>query len=83
MLRDGQDVFVGSLSLRALELDKRREVGIIVKDRRIAKRFRDVFDEDWAKTDAGKNMRKAEEKEEKKEEKKEEEALEGLSALFG
>ena len=30
MLRDGEDVFVGSQSLRALELDKRREVGIIV-----------------------------------------------------
>jgi phosphatidylserine/phosphatidylglycerophosphate/cardiolipin synthase-like enzyme len=68
MLRDGQDVFVGSQSLRALELDNRREVGIVAKDRRVAKRFREVFEEDWANTDVGKDLRKAAEKAEKKEE---------------
>jgi cardiolipin synthase len=62
MLRDGEDVFVGSQSLRALELDKRREVGIIVRDRKVAKRFREVFEEDWANTSVGKEMRKAAEK---------------------
>ena len=77
MLRDGQDVFVGSQSLRALELDKRREVGIIVKDRRVAKRFRDVFEEDWAKTNAGKDEesggegKKRKRRRRKKEEKRE------------
>jgi phosphatidylserine/phosphatidylglycerophosphate/cardiolipin synthase-like enzyme len=64
MLRDGTDVFIGSQSLRALELDKRREVGIVVKDRSVAKRFRDVFEDDWAKTSVAKELRKAAEKEE-------------------
>ena len=73
MLRDGQDVFVGSQSLRALELDKRREVGIIVRDRKVAKRFREVFEEDWLNTAAGKGMRKAAEKQEKTEKAEKEE----------
>jgi len=32
LIRDGDTVFVGSQSLRALELDARREVGLIVRD---------------------------------------------------
>jgi len=71
MLRDGQDVFIGSQSLRALELDKRREVGIVAKDRRVAKRFREVFEEDWGNTAVGKDLRKAAEKGKDKEEKRE------------
>jgi phosphatidylserine/phosphatidylglycerophosphate/cardiolipin synthase-like enzyme len=74
MLRDGQDMFLGSMSLRALELDKRREVGVIVKERAAAKQFREIFEEDWAKTDSGKKAEKAKEKEERKEEKKDEAA---------
>ena len=35
MIRDGRQMFVGSQSLRELELDARREIGIIVADRRI------------------------------------------------
>jgi cardiolipin synthase A/B len=67
MLRDGQELFLGSMSLRALELDKRREVGIIVKDRSAAKQFRDTFELDWAKTETGKNDKAREE--EKRDEK--------------
>jgi phosphatidylserine/phosphatidylglycerophosphate/cardiolipin synthase-like enzyme len=59
MLRDGQEMFLGSMSLRAIELDKRREVGVIVKERAAAKHFREIFEQDWAKTDSG---RKAAEK---------------------
>jgi cardiolipin synthase A/B len=70
MLRDGLEVFVGSQSLRALELDKRREVGIIVKDRKIARRFREVFEEDWAKTEAAKEFKKAAERAAEKEKEK-------------
>jgi cardiolipin synthase A/B len=62
MLRDGQEMFLGSMSLRGIELDKRREVGIIVKERAAAKRFREIFEEDWAKTDSAK---KTDEKEKK------------------
>jgi phosphatidylserine/phosphatidylglycerophosphate/cardiolipin synthase-like enzyme len=65
MLRDGSELFLGSMSLRGVELDKRREVGVIVKERAAAKQFREIFEEDWAKTESGK---KGEKKEEKKEE---------------
>lgn len=50
MIRDGAAAFVGSQSLRKLELDGRREVGIIVTDSRIAKKMRAVFEADWALT---------------------------------
>jgi phosphatidylserine/phosphatidylglycerophosphate/cardiolipin synthase-like enzyme len=71
ILRDGQEMFIGSMGLRALELDKRREVGIILKDRTAARQFRELFEEDWAKTESGKKAEKEKEKtsEEKKEEK--------------
>lgn len=65
MIRDGDTVFVGSQSLRTLELDARREVGIIVRDPTVVKRLQEVFDEDWAKTDLGKKEQKQFEKEQK------------------
>jgi phosphatidylserine/phosphatidylglycerophosphate/cardiolipin synthase-like enzyme len=58
MLRDGQDMFLGSMSLRGVELDKRREVGIIVKERVAARQLREIFEEDWAKTESGKKTDK-------------------------
>ena len=39
IVRDGQEAFVGSQSLRKLELDGRREVGVVVNDSRIAKKI--------------------------------------------
>jgi cardiolipin synthase A/B len=50
MVRDGSATFVGSQSLRKLELDGRREVGVIVSDTAIAKRLQDLFESDWQKT---------------------------------
>ena len=47
IIRDGKEVFIGSQSLRAIELDGRREVGLIVKDRDIAERVAKVFQQDW------------------------------------
>ena len=49
MVRDGCATFVGSMSLRKLELDGRREVGVIVSDVAIAKRVQEVFESDWQK----------------------------------
>jgi phosphatidylserine/phosphatidylglycerophosphate/cardiolipin synthase-like enzyme len=49
ILRDGRELFVGSQSLRAAELDKRREVGVIVRDASAARQFREVFEGDWAR----------------------------------
>ena len=63
MIRDGDAVFVGSQSLRALELDGRREVGLIVKDAAIVKRIQEVFEEDWGKTEFGRKEQKQFEKE--------------------
>lgn len=72
MLRDGKEMFLGSMSLRPPELDKRREVGVIVKERAAAKRFREVFEEDWSKTDSAKKKADKEEKKADKEEKSKE-----------
>jgi cardiolipin synthase A/B len=47
MVRDRQHVFLGSQSLRAAELETRREVGVIFKDAKIASRILKTFDEDW------------------------------------
>jgi phosphatidylserine/phosphatidylglycerophosphate/cardiolipin synthase-like enzyme len=47
IVRDGRRVFVGSQSLRKLELDERREVGLIVRDPSIVKEIRRVFEKDW------------------------------------
>ena len=50
IIRDGSSAFVGSQSLRKLELDGRREVGLIVGETAVAKRMQEVFDADWLKT---------------------------------
>ena len=71
MARDGDAAFVGSQSLRALELDGRREVGLIVKEPKTVKLLAEVFETDWAKTD----LAAKEAKEAKKELKKAEEEL--------
>ena len=47
LIRDRAAAFVGSQSLRKLELDQRREVGLITKDRRTVNRITGVFDADW------------------------------------
>ncbi len=58
MVRDGETAFVGSQSLRALELDARREVGLIVRDRGVVRLMLEVFDEDWAKARPGEKKKK-------------------------
>ena len=50
IIRDGSAAFVGSQSLRKLELDTRREVGIIVSDTSLARRMQEIFEADWQKT---------------------------------
>jgi cardiolipin synthase len=52
---DGATAFVGSQSLRKMELDERREIGVIVKDARIARKMQEVFEQDWALGKAPKN----------------------------
>ena len=63
IVRDGDEAFVGSQSLRALELDGRREVGLLSKDAKVVKAILEVFESDWAKTELGQKEIKAVEKE--------------------
>ena len=69
IVRDSRRAFVGSQSLRKLELEKRREIGVIVHDRRVVRQMQRVFEEDWAETDAGRKQAKKAEKREQKREK--------------
>ena len=48
MVRDGQVAFVGSQSLRANELDERREVGLIFRDPEVVAKLHQTFTGDWA-----------------------------------
>ena len=50
MVRDRRRAFVGSQSLRRLELDERREVGIVIRERTIVKEIAGLFDADWRRT---------------------------------
>ena len=47
IVRDRRDAFLGSQSLREVELDKRRELGLIVRDREIVRSLVNVFERDW------------------------------------
>ncbi len=47
---DGREVFIGSQSLRKLELDSRREIGLICRVGTIAKRVAQIFELDWEKS---------------------------------
>ena len=60
IVRDASDAFLGSQSLRTLELDGRREVGLLIDDAKAVKQMRDTFEADWATTDTGKKEKKKE-----------------------
>lgn len=47
---DGREVFVGSQSLRKLELDARREIGMICRTAAVARRVVQIFELDWEKS---------------------------------
>ena len=48
MIRDGKSAFVGSQSLRKLELEGRREVGLIANNTSVARKMQALFESDWA-----------------------------------
>ena len=47
IIRDCKQAFLGSQSLRKLELDRRREIGIIVNNAKIVRTLVAVFEDDW------------------------------------
>src|SRR5436190_15295437 len=80
IMRDGRRAFLGSQSLRRLELEKRREIGVIINDKRVVKQMIAVFEKDWAQTDTGKKEAKKEKKGEKAEKKGGHESARALAA---
>jgi phosphatidylserine/phosphatidylglycerophosphate/cardiolipin synthase-like enzyme len=68
IIRDGTRAFLGSQSLRRLELEKRREIGVIVTDARVVREMDEVFEADWAQTTCGRKQLKKLRKNGKKEE---------------
>jgi cardiolipin synthase A/B len=48
IIRDRRDAFIGSQSLRQVELDARREIGLIFRDASVVKDLVRTFEEDWA-----------------------------------
>jgi phosphatidylserine/phosphatidylglycerophosphate/cardiolipin synthase-like enzyme len=56
IVRDREQAFVGSQSLRKLELDGRREVGIIVRESKVVKRIVATFEADWKQTPSSKRV---------------------------
>jgi phosphatidylserine/phosphatidylglycerophosphate/cardiolipin synthase-like enzyme len=53
IIQDGRRLFVGSQSLRRTELDKRREIGVVVSSAAEVGRALDVFRQDWAASEKG------------------------------
>jgi phosphatidylserine/phosphatidylglycerophosphate/cardiolipin synthase-like enzyme len=54
IVQDGKRAFVGSQSLRRLELDGRREIGLVVDDPTVVEQIARVFSWDWARGGRGK-----------------------------
>ena len=52
IIRDREQAFIGSQSLREAELDKRRELGIIVHNHEVVRTLIKVFERDWANAEA-------------------------------
>jgi cardiolipin synthase len=47
IIRDEQRAFIGSQSLREMELERRRELGIIFRHPKLVKRLATIFEQDW------------------------------------
>jgi cardiolipin synthase len=63
IIRDRADAFIGSQSLRQLELDARREIGVILRDANTVKQLARTFEDDW-KASGSKDWEKEERKRE-------------------
>ena len=59
IIRDGTRAFVGSQSLRKEELDRRREVGLIITNPTVARKLLQVFENDWAISAKGSKAKRA------------------------
>jgi phosphatidylserine/phosphatidylglycerophosphate/cardiolipin synthase-like enzyme len=51
ILRDSDSAFIGSQSMRKLELEARREIGMIFRDKEIVKEMEAIFEKDWKQSE--------------------------------
>jgi phosphatidylserine/phosphatidylglycerophosphate/cardiolipin synthase-like enzyme len=70
IVQDAKRVFIGSQSLRRVELDRRREVGVITDNKDVVRGVTSVFDDDWAETPLGRRARKNKTRKNKKKKEK-------------
>jgi phosphatidylserine/phosphatidylglycerophosphate/cardiolipin synthase-like enzyme len=57
IVRDSRRAFIGSQSLRKLELDERREVGVIIREGKVVRKVEKVFNDDWKRAVRNKKSR--------------------------
>jgi cardiolipin synthase A/B len=57
IVQDQRRVFIGSQSLRRAELERRREIGIIVSDHQVVQEVTAIFERDWALGASGEKPR--------------------------
>ena len=57
IIRDREDAFLGSQSLRTVELDARREVGLIFNEPKIVAKLVETFESDWSESLGGQRER--------------------------
>jgi phosphatidylserine/phosphatidylglycerophosphate/cardiolipin synthase-like enzyme len=55
MIADGRDLYTGSANMDWRALDHIHELGIRIKNRKLAKNFEAIFNYDWNNSDAGRN----------------------------
>lgn len=58
IVRDRKQAFLGSQSLRQLELDARREIGVIFRDASVVASLVRTFEEDWAASEPSASAKK-------------------------
>jgi phosphatidylserine/phosphatidylglycerophosphate/cardiolipin synthase-like enzyme len=61
IVRDASEAFIGSQSLRTLELSGRREIGLLVDDAQVVKQMRETFESDWGTTVTARKKRRKDE----------------------
>ena len=59
IVRDRKQAFLGSQSLRAAELDSRRELGLVINDAKTVKRLIATFEADWTSKKSEKETAKS------------------------
>lgn len=70
IVQDGRKAFLGSQGLRRIELDERREVGVIITDKRVIRQLITTFEADWALTESGRKEAEQQQKEKEKKKKR-------------